>query len=241
MWFEQSDLSAADASIEIMMSVGDERFSSLEGKSVVTFGDSITWYDNRNYLNGKAEGDLVFGYQHYMRKAGITTNNQGANGYESKRILNIVRSFTRFAQMDYMTLMTGANDERLYVNVGVVLPIGSTYDTNTYAGALQTIIEYALSINPRLKIVLFTPIKGWFYGDDPRMIRDDYVDAVKAIGKIYSIPVLDLHNLIGLNNLTRDIMINDPEPPENELYSLHPSNYGYERMASVILPFLADV
>ena len=87
-----------------------------------------------------------------------------------------------------------------------------------------------------------TPIKGWCYaaGFEPAKeedgeIPEELADAIKAIGKLYSLPVCDWYNESGLNILTRNIYINDPEPPENTLYSFHPSALLFERMSKLLI------
>lgn len=260
IWYAHSVPATAGDFVQIMMQSGGiipqvdaltlqaKSFTALSGKKIVTFGDSITWYDGHPYNWGKESGQTAIGYQSYMRGVGMNVINQGASGNTMLQISNIIKSYADFAQMDYCTITSGANDSRKSVPVGTVLDIGSTYDTTTFIGALQSAIDYALTQNDKLKIVLFTPIKGWIYpaGYVPArttegMVDEAYADAIKAVGKLYSLPVLDLFNEAGFNLLTRNVMMNDPEPPENTLYSLHPTSYGYERMASLILPFIASV
>ena len=94
-----------------------------------------------------------------------------------------------------------------------------------------------------------TPIKGWIYapdGFDPpqqndAMVNEGYADAIKSIGKKYSIPVLDWYNLAGFNILTRNVLMNDPEPPINTYYSLHPTTEGFKRMADLLIPFISSL
>lgn len=243
VWFD-NDGTPPDTQLEIKKYVGgNAQYPRLDGKAIATFGDSISWYDLHNYTNGDEQGIRVKGYQSYMRDIGMMIDNQGISGYTMPQIYNEeVLPYTRFGVVDYVTIFSGANDSKNLVQVGEVADIGSTFDTTTYIGALQAIIEHILNINTQVKIVLFTPIKGWVYqSGKPPMTKREYVDAVKAVGKVYSLPVIDIYDTIGLNEITRDAMINDPEPPTNTQYSLHPSTYGYKRMADIILPQLAQV
>ena len=243
IWFD-NDGTPPDTQLEIKKYVGgNAQYPRLDGKAIVTFGDSITWYDLNKYTNGDEQGSRVKGYQSYMRDIGMMVDNQGISGYTMPQIYNKeVVPYERFGVVDYVTIFAGANDSKNLVQVGEVAEIGSTFDTATYIGALQAIIEHILNINTQVKIVLFTPIKGWVYqSGKPPMTKREYVDAVKAVGKVYSLPVIDIYDTIGLSVITRDVMINDPEPPTNTQYSLHPSTYGYSRMADIILPQLAQV
>ena len=220
----------------------------LYGKRAVTFGDSITWYDGHPYNWGKEEGIVAKGYQSYMRECGMIVDNQGSSGLTMPEISSIVKHYSGFGSMDIFTITSGANDTRKSVPVGVVTEIGSTYDETTFIGALQAALDYALNINPKLRVILMTPIQGWIYpgGYDPNretggMVSVNYANAIKAVGEKYSIPVLDWYGEAGFNLFTRNIMMNDPEPPENIAYSLHPSRYGYKRMADLLISFLRKV
>jgi lysophospholipase L1-like esterase len=140
------------------------KFSNLSGKSVVTFGDSITWYDGNAYNWGKEVGQVAKGYQSYMQeRLGLVTYNEGESGITMLRVAQKIRSYNNFKNVNYMTIMSGANDERRNTPVGTLAPKGSNFNTQTYIGALQSGIEYALSQNPNITIVLFTPIVGWIY------------------------------------------------------------------------------
>ena len=155
--------------------------------------------------------------------------------------------------VDYLTIMSGANDQRHGVAVGEVKAKGSTFDTNTYVGALQSGIEYVLAKNPNITIVLFTPIKGWIYAPagygtgNPQtqdgVIEEKYADAVKAVAEVYGLTVCDLYNDSGIDYeiADRQAYMNDPEPPENTLYSLHPNTAGYKLMADAIIDTFIEI
>lgn len=222
----------------------------LTGSACVTFGDSITWYDGNEYNWGKEANKMCIGFQTYMREIGMIVGNQGISGATLPEIVkDAILKYPSFANIEYVTIMSGANDTRKNIPVGQLKEIGETYDDTTYIGAYQKAIDFILGINPRIKICLFTPIKGWIYaplGFDPQQQKDKmvdiiYADATKKVGEKYGIPVLDLYSMCGINLKTREIMMNDPEPPENTYYSLHPSNYGYKRLADLIIPFLSNI
>ena len=88
-----------------------------------------------------------------------------------------------------------------------------------------------------LRIVLITPLpRGKFdtqpaYGEanskGHKLI--DYVNAVKTVGELYNIPVLDLYNLSGFNKFNISTFMND---------NLHPNEVGNERMYPIVANFL---
>lgn len=224
--------------------------SKWNAKLFLTFGDSITWYDGKTYQNGEHVGEKVYGYQHYMREVlGIDTANYGMSGATLPEIVNgkILNRVGDFETASAVTLTSGANDHRKGVLPGTVLPVGSTFDGTTYAGAMQKAIEHILGINPLIKIYLLAPIQG-FYNEnhtsdvpnlynDEYMISYDYVEVMKSVGRLYGIPVLDWYSISGINSITRPQLINDSTGAP---YYLHPNEEGYRRMAESLIYFLEN-
>ena len=216
------------------------------GKSCVCFGDSITWYDLQEYTWGKAQGVMAIGFETWMRRRiGLSVTNKGISGAVAPQICNSLKA-TDLSGYDYLTLTSGANDERHNTTLGAVLEAGSTFDTSTYCGSIQSAIEYALTQNPEIKIILCTPIQGWIYSngydatDYPEHPTSGDIDpkwgnAIKRIAEIYALPVCDWFAESGLNWINHDVYYNDPEPPTNTSYSLHPTAKGYERMSEILI------
>lgn len=244
-----SDVSYMDESVRTRQEYPSLNNSKWAGKKFVTFGDSITWYDGNRYINTHIEkGQLAKGYQSYMReRLGCIIDNQGVSGYNMTEIwMNRISGFD-FDKVDAVTITSGANDHKNGILPGVVLPIGSTFDVNTYAGAIQASVEKIIIENPDAKIFLITPVQGWYNEKNTTnvpgpynmemTISKDYVDVMKEIGLLYGLPVCDLFNLTGINDLTRPTFIGDKETMP---YYLHPTNKGYERMAEILIPFLGN-
>ena len=235
----------------------------FKGKTCVTFGDSITWYDGNAYTWGKEHKQIAKGFQSYMRdELGLRVINKGYSGQTMPQIMNNLKTFSAatYKSADYLTIMSGANDERRNTPLGTIAAKGSNFNTSTYIGALQSGIEYVLAANPDIKIVLFTPIVGWIYADgdfgaDGRqegyaydydkdnqptvdgIITEKWANAVKEVAELYGLTVCDLYNdcEIQYEIADREAYMNDPEPPTNKLYSLHPNTAGYRKMADTII------
>lgn len=215
---------------QLLQSGMDITLKSLHG---LTFGDSITWYDGKNFTSTHSEsGQVAKGYQSWMRELiGCTISNMGENGWTMPMIYGKVLT-TNFSGVDFVTITSGANDAKNGVAMGTVEQIGGTFDTATYAGSMQASIEHILSVNKEMKIILLTPIKGWYndpgnYTEIPEIIQN----IIKELGALYSIIVVDMYNNSGINKLNRDIYIGDIQPAP---YWLHPTNAGYERMGRLI-------
>ena len=249
------ELSFDSVKNEIMRNDGVNNL--IIGKRCVCFGDSITWYDGQTYNWGKEQGKTAKGYESYLREAGMTVTNNGYSGATIRHIVTEKILTTDYSQYDYVTITSGANDSRYQIPTGELADVGSEFDTNTFIGCLQKGIEYILNSNPEIKILLITPIRGWIYTPNgynvsvppanDGVVEKRYADAIKEVAELYSLPVCDWYSDCGLNELTRDWYINDPEPDKtaetnpNDLYSLHPSTKGYKRMADLLLSKIRSI
>lgn len=221
--------------------------SKWKDKKGVTFGDSITWYDGQPFANShKNYGETVKGYQSYMKeKLGCTITNKGASGEDLTQITQRIKLYN-FSETDFVTLTSGANDARKGIPVGEIGGVGSNFDLSTFIGSLQSGIEYMINSKKDIKIYLMTPIRGWYKyyntpsvpNTDPNiigMMPESYANAIKSVGKLYGIPVLDWYNLTGLNELTKTSYLGDLDTTS---YYLHPTNPFFKIMASSLIPFL---
>lgn len=220
-------------------------------KKFVTFGDSITWYDCQTFFPSHIEtGQVAKGYQTYMREElGCTVDNQGTNGYSMPEMLPVIKDYN-FANTDFVTLTSGANDHRLGVAVGTVQPKGSEFDTSTYAGAMQSAIEHILNANKDIKLYLLTPIQGWYNeyntlnvpntsSSAVGVLSEEYPNMMIKIAKLYGLPILDWYHKSRINQSNKTYLMGD-NPAVFKAYVLHPTQKGYKKMADVLIPFLKN-
>ena len=210
-------------------------------KRIVTFGDSVTWYDGNQYgTNTKESGTTVKGYQYYMREElGATVINQGVSGNTMQQINARIKSYD-FTAVDACTIMGGTNNYRDQEegSLGNVLPLGSTFDENTFTGALQSSIEYILTSKADIKLFLLTPLKGWYASTEERTpMTTEIPDIIFEVAELYGLPVCDLYRNSGINELTESAYIVDSASVS---FRFHPSTKGYKRMSEVINPFLLN-
>lgn len=222
--------------------------SKWKNKTFITFGDSITWYDGNPFGSGhKESGVIAKGYQYYMREQlQCTVIKNGVSNSHAPQIVNNQVLTADYTGVDAVTFTSGANDARVGIPVGDLKEIGGVFDGNTYIGAIQKGIEHILTTNNKIKIYLLCPIRGWYneYNttavpnpnpDIVGMMPEDYSLALKKIGKLYGIPVLDWYNLTFLNDKNKNTYLGDILSLP---YYLHPTNEFYEIMASSLIPFL---
>lgn len=108
---------------------------------------------------------------------------------------------------------------------------------NTFYGALHLLFQKLITKYPDKHIVYMTPLHR--IGDtepmskpDGEYILKDYVDAICKVAEYYSIPVLNLYAVSGMNpNVEAHHQLYFPD-------GLHPSDKGHERIAEKLESFL---
>lgn len=131
-------------------------------------------------------------------------NMSGANGAWSQ--IGSVPATTELC-----TIFLGTNDEKSGKSLGTIQAIGSTHDTNTFTGAYQTLIESLLTLNPKMRIILMTPSRAWtnISATVPRPGLITFGNRVKEIGETYNVPVVDMYNNMGYNEINQTTYLND--------------------------------
>ena len=145
---------------------------------------------------------------------------------------------SRFSEMD--------DDAQLVVVFGGTndfghgdAPIGEFTDRtpDTFYGACHTLMSGLLNKYPDARIVFMTPLHR--ISEDTHDVKGyvlkQYVEMIKEVAEYYSIPVLDLWSVSGLQ--PRVDVIKEKYVPDG----LHPNDLGHERMADVIGSYLASI
>ena len=215
-----------------------------------TFGDSLMAqdgkvfaYDNPQY-NVSEIGSMCVGWQTLLHnKFGVTTTNYAVGGQGIAAQKTVIKSKT-YTGIDFVIISVGVNDYSNAVQLGQ-LPTArnATFTDGLFIDDLCDSIEYILTQNPEIKILLFTPCQRdttWRNSGVPDFSKSatdiytrnssglylkDYADAIKDIGRIYSCVVCDMYAESGLNYLTL---------PEFTFDGVHPTNEGYEFTAPVL-------
>ena len=217
----------------------DSSVVQWKGKVATCLGDSITegvrttkaWH---SYLQD------IFGFS--------TVNNMGVNGSTivsdgiASRYVNVP------SDSDIIFVFGGTNDFFMNVQLGELYTVGTdTYktrtlntDISTFRGALSTICTGLKTNFPDKIIILMTPIHRYTTASQITDMQcnniglyiEDYVEVIKEVGKIFSIPVIDLYSKSGLlpmiesnANLYFNVADND---------RLHPNAEGHKRIAYTI-------
>ncbi len=209
-------------------------------KSMVCYGDSLTWYDGQQATWGPDQGTTIVGFESYLRAyLNLSVTNAGQSGQTLPQICARMVSDSVPRNMDIVMLMGGNNDDRLGVSVGTLLPQGSTFNTSTTIGAMQNAIETVLTANPTATLILATEPMGWTWnGSSLERVDDVYPNAIRQVAELYGLPLLDLWKISGVNEMTRNTMYLDPPDTENQQYMYHPNNYGWKVISERIIQFM---
>lgn len=132
-------------------------------------------------------------------------------------------------EIDIVTIAYGTN-EAGYMQDNQ----SNKYDKYTYAGATRYAIEKLLELNPKLRIVLLTPIYrhsfGSSEGDSDSFVRAstglgllDNIETLKAVGLEYKVPVIDMYYDLGINKENYLSYFGDDDEAED---GTHINTYG---------------
>lgn len=211
--------------------IEESYFNKWNGKSWLTLGDSIT----------KASGyqDMV-GYKLGFSKI----DNKGLNGQtmayqKTEKSTYYIGREIDYNEYDLVTIFIGTNDFRYNKKVGKIETThNEPYDEQTFLGSYQLLIEKILSSNSSADIVLITPLQRTRDGYDINFTNEvghkliNYVNGIKELGEIYSIPILDLYSTSGFTEKTMEIYTRD---------GLHPNEEGYNRISEKLYRFLLNI
>lgn len=159
----------------------------LYEKKIGAIGDSFVDYNTVG--SGKCWLDKI------ANRNGMTVYNYGLSSsslaYDpNQTVLSVMDRYqsmiSEAPNLDYVLVLAGHNDSNASLHGGTAIPIGSNADTvnTTFKGALNILIKALLDAYPLARIVFLTPFNR-------RGTELPYVDAMKEICGLYSIPCFD--------------------------------------------------
>ena len=213
----------------------------LKGKKIVFLGDSIT---EGHGTTGKSARfpELI------EKREGILAVNLGIGGTRiAKQPGDDVRKDRDYCSRtgsvdtdaDVIVVFGGTND----FGHGFA-PIGKPEDRdeNTFIGALHLLFSSLITRCPDAVIVVMTPLHRLNEDDAHGDVKPEavlplsgYVSLIKEIAGYYSLPVLDLWSVSGMQ--PKIPVIRERYMPDG----LHPNDRGHERIASLLTGFLKSL
>lgn len=197
------------------------------GKKWTAFGDSLT------EANGTASNKY---HAIISEKTGISVVNMGLSGSGYARPAGSTfyeRAGDIPSDTDVVTIFGSFNDSAAS---GVTVGTPSDTGTNTICGCINRTLENIYSIKPDMVVGLITPTPWSQFNpyDGNSQWAQNYVEAIIAVARRWSVPVLDLYHESGLRPW------NDTAKAA-EFYNSdgqHPNNRGHEIIAPKVLEFL---
>lgn len=224
------------------ITLSDEQINKIReksvwyGKDLEIFGDSLVsgTPQDGNYVTHLSP--LII--PNTFTNKGISGRpmaNGTPNGDGTNTTINSEASF----DYDLIIIAAGTNDFKLNVPLGELgLETDTNLNTNTFYGAYKDAINHILSINPSIRIILWTPLQRDNSGYDVNYVNSagckliDYVNAVKNIGQMYALPVLDLYSTSGVTKRTLSTYTRD---------GLHLNSNGYDLVCRYIANYLNSI
>ena len=121
-------------------------------------------------------------------------------------------------------------------------PFGEPTDTDEYSfsGALNNLITSLINKYPDSKIVFFTPLhrvneEEYAERRDGLFTLRDYVQRIKDLAEYFSVPVLDLWAVSGIQPSIP--IIKERFMPDG----LHPNDAGYERLFEIVNSYISSI
>lgn len=118
-------------------------------------------------------------------------------------------------------------------------------DKNTFCGAMHLLCQRLINRYPEAQIVFMTPLPRYTASDENPYVNDigkrrvaflkTYVDIIRRVAEFYSLPVLDLFRVSGIQpyiQAQKDLFVPD---------GLHPNKAGAKRIALRLRAFLESL
>lgn len=208
----------------------------LKNLKINFLGDSIT-------EGSGADADKIF-CALLEKNYGAICRNYGIGG---TRIARQTVLATDYTQRDYDFIQ---RVEKMDKDADLVAIFGGTNDYGhgdsamgnfddrsvyTFYGALHTLYTDIITAFPKSTIIVFTPLHR---DNEEKIVREggahllDYVNAIREVAQYYSLPVLDLFSVSGLQPSI---------PVMKQMYmpdGLHPNNAGHAILTKKIASFI---
>jgi len=194
-----------------------------------SIGTSITWY------NDHPVSHMTKGYQDRVMEV-INVDTLYNVGYNGGTIVHLANNLQIIVEADWYTIEHGINDWGHSTPVGTRSDYVNNTGDSTFYGCYRIVMDKIYQLNPNAKIILCTPRKAYGFNNFLPATSEaplnniylyEYVNAVKTIAEIESLPVCDWFGSIGVNDRNlRSYSIDD---------ALHPNDAGMQIMADKLI------
>lgn len=215
---------------------------NIKGKKIVFIGDSITVGYGLNEQKSRFT-DLI------AERTGAVCVNYGMNGTRIAHVTNEedkgyfeARAEKMDDDADIVVVFGGVND---YGSGNA--PIGTMADNTIYSfyGALHSLYKMLLLKYLGKRVVVFTPLHcgdennpyGYYEHRKDRNtgVLKTYVEAIREVAEYYSLPLLDLYAVSGIQPNIKEIQ--DYYMPDGR----HPNEAGHKHIAEIMCNFFENL
>lgn len=191
----------------------------LQNKKVIWLGDSITY--NRLYQPYVLAGTGM-----------VTLANYAKPGQSVRKMADSINKKT-LADADVISIFGGTNDYGGNRRLGTLADARIDYDESkgkSFYYDVFYVLKKISTLKPSAKIVFSTPLKRgatagqrytWPEPNGQGVRLEEYVQAIKEVSAMFSVPVCDLFNLSGINSDNLDIYTGDNLHPNDAGSALH--------------------
>lgn len=198
------------------------------GRKWVCVGDSLTDKNLRTTKN----------YHDFIKDAtGITVVNFGVSGSGyARRSAEGEAFYQRISSVptdaDVVTIFGSGND----LNAGLELGAATDTGTETLCGCINTTIDNLIAIMPAVSLGIVSPTPWTAFPPGTNNAMSRYVDALKSVCEIRSIPYLDLYHCSNLRPWTEEGRAACYTKDEGS--GVHPDETGHKLIAPRFKAFL---
>ena len=169
--------------------------SRLYGKTIVAIGDSL-FHGNKD-CQGNTWLEMM------AKRNEMKLYNYGQNGntvsVQHKEQQPLPPMCVRYADMadgaDYVVVLGGAHDKRLSIPLGEL----DSDSPETFCGALNTLIAGITKKYPKARVLFMTNYNRWPSANEIGLSDIDYVEAMKKVCAVWSIPCFDNYHNCGIS------------------------------------------
>lgn len=216
----------------------------------IYLGDSVMAFDSKpfdcaNDYNQPNEHEICRGYPTLLseRLGLVNIGNYAVGGHGIFDQREIILK-TDFKNADLVIITVGSNDFSKGTKIGTLPKTTDESYPETFYGAYAQCLDHIFKSNPKVKVVLMTPIhRNTLHrtGNVPINSIDtviagntlyDFADAVINLGRLYSCPVADMFSNSGLNKINL---------PEFTFEGVHPTNKGYEFIIDTLISTIKSI
>ena len=183
--------------------------SNLSGKTISFLGDSISAMStnyNYGYRICKYLGAFYLGYGY------------GGSAVEGNQEISFINRVSNSNSPFYKSIDKKTDIIFILGGRNIMGNTGDKSDTTqeTFYGAYKILIEYLKENYPNTKIILGTPLQS----TSDNEILAERANAVKSLGEMYNLNVIDLYNNSGITSENANNYLIDGTHPNHEGYKL---------------------